>query len=129
MNMQINLTSDESETLKGYIEALYWADNWADTDEEGQPDPEAELSPETWRNIAIDVVWFLKKAMPRIYRKPLDYTQIGHDFYLSRNGHGTGFWDRSEIYGEPLADYLHEMADSFGPDEFYQGDDGMIYNS
>jgi len=24
----------------------------------------------------------------------LEYSQIGHDFILTRNGHGAGFWDR-----------------------------------
>jgi hypothetical protein len=26
--------------------------------------------------------------------------QVGHDLWLTRNGHGAGFWDRPEVYGK-----------------------------
>ena len=26
--------------------------------------------------------------------------QVGHDLWLTRNGHGAGFWDRPEVYGQ-----------------------------
>lgn len=34
----------------------------------------------------------------------------GHDFWLSRNGHGTGFWDR----GLSVGDELHQAASACG---------------
>lgn len=37
--------------------------------------------------------------------------QIGHDFWLSRNGHGAGFFDRD--LGE-IGDKLQELARKFG---------------
>lgn len=40
--------------------------------------------------------------------------QAGHDFWLTRNGHGTGFWDRPEIYGEENARILSIMSHCFG---------------
>jgi hypothetical protein len=39
-----------------------------------------------------------------------DVTDAGHDFWLSRNGHGTGFWDRE--LGE-VGDKLHEAAKAY----------------
>jgi hypothetical protein len=45
-------------------------------------------------------------------------TQAGHDFWLNRNFHGTGFWDRKEYYGQ-LKDNLSDMAHSYG--EVYVG--------
>lgn len=36
---------------------------------------------------------------------------FGHDFYLTREGHGAGFWDRG--LGE-LGDYLTRVAKSYG---------------
>lgn len=36
---------------------------------------------------------------------------FGHDFYLTREGHGAGFWDRG--LGD-LGDYLTRIADSYG---------------
>ena len=42
-----------------------------------------------------------------------DYSQAGHDFWLTRNGHGTGFWDREEIW-TVNAEYLSGKAKQFG---------------
>jgi hypothetical protein len=54
-----------------------------------------------------------------------DYDQLGHDFWLSRNGHGTGFKDRG--LGD-LGDKLHELAKTHGSCHLYLGDDGRIYS-
>lgn len=41
--------------------------------------------------------------------------QVGHDFWLTRNHHGAGFWDRPEVYGgKDNAEKLTESAHSFG---------------
>jgi hypothetical protein len=32
-----------------------------------------------------------------------DDTQIGHDFWLTRCGHGAGFWDRDLPYGNEIS--------------------------
>ena len=53
--------------------------------------------------------------------------QAGHDFWLTRNGHGTGFWDRPEVYGEEKARELSALAETFGVVDLYVGDDGRIY--
>ena len=41
----------------------------------------------------------------------LHLDQIGHDFWLTRNGHGAGFWDRG--LGD-LGEKLTDIAESFG---------------
>ena len=43
-----------------------------------------------------------------------DFSQAGHDFWLTRNGHGAGFWDREEIWGEYNATFLTGAAHAFG---------------
>lgn len=48
----------------------------------------------------------------------------GHNFCLSRNGHGAGFWDRG--LGE-LGDRLHDAAKVHGTQGLYVGDDGVLY--
>lgn len=48
----------------------------------------------------------------------------GHDFWLTRNGHGAGFRDRG--LGD-LGDRLSEVAKRFGGSDAYLGDDGKIY--
>jgi hypothetical protein len=47
----------------------------------------------------------------------------GHDFWLTRNGHGTGFWDR-EV--GPVGERLTEACKQFGEEWVYLGDDGTI---
>ena len=49
---------------------------------------------------------------------------IGHDLWLTRNGHGAGFWDRG--LGE-VGDKLTEIAKSMGSKDLYKGDDGKIH--
>lgn len=52
--------------------------------------------------------------------------RAGHDFYLSRAGHGTGFWDRG--LGD-LGDRLHAAAQGYGsPDDhmLYERADGTV---
>ena len=50
--------------------------------------------------------------------------QIGHDFWLTRNGHGTGFWDRGL---DDQGDALTTLCKIFGEQDAYEGDDGLIY--
>ncbi len=50
--------------------------------------------------------------------------QDGHDFWLTRNGHGAGFWDRG--YGA-RGDRLTDAAHVYGGVDLLPGDDGMLY--
>lgn len=49
----------------------------------------------------------------------------GHDFWLTRNGHGAGYWDR----GLDTGDVLTAAAKTFGSSDLYVGDDGLVYVS
>ncbi len=48
----------------------------------------------------------------------------GHDFWLTRNGHGVGFWDRGL---GALGDRLSAAAKVYGEVDLYVGGDGLIY--
>lgn len=48
-----------------------------------------------------------------------------HDFALTRNGHGAGFWDGD--WPEPMASALSDAARAAGESGLYTGDDGAIY--
>jgi hypothetical protein len=50
--------------------------------------------------------------------------QAGHDFWLTRNGHGAGFWDRGL---GAIGDRLTEASKSLGDCNVYVGDDGRLY--
>jgi hypothetical protein len=49
----------------------------------------------------------------------------GHDFWLTRNGHGCGYWDGDWPKG--VAEGLDRLARSFGAFDLYLGDDGLIH--
>lgn len=113
-----------------YIEALYFTD----TGEDEQPPHDAEISPELRASIDSDCAAFWTQFRHMIQRAkcfetsrgPYDKAeQAGHDFWLTRNGHGAGFWDGD--WSEPFATYLTDAATQFGPCETYLGDDGLIH--
>ncbi len=49
----------------------------------------------------------------------------GHDFWLTRCGHGAGFWDGD--WSEPAATKLDELSKSAGHLDVYIGDDRKLY--
>lgn len=49
---------------------------------------------------------------------------MGHDFWLTRNGHGAGFWDRG--LGE-LGDRLTAASKVYGGVDLYLGEDELVY--
>ncbi len=56
-----------------------------------------------------------------------DDEAAGHDFWLTRNGHGAGFWDGD--WPEPAATRLTASSKKYGEFNLYLGDDGKIYGS
>lgn len=57
--------------------------------------------------------------------------RAGHDFWLTRNGSGTGFWDRfaDGTDAHAAGDRLSEAAQACGPIDLYVGDDGLVWAS
>jgi hypothetical protein len=53
------------------------------------------------------------------------YERAGHDFWLTRNHHGSGFWD-TERWPEPAATKLTEAAHACGERHLVVGDDGKV---
>ena len=54
------------------------------------------------------------------------WNAVAHDFVLTRNGHGTGFWDAGRWHA-PWNYRLTTMAHGFGSIDVCVGDDGLIY--
>lgn len=55
--------------------------------------------------------------------------RAGHDFWLTRNRHGAGFWDRWNG-GTPqrkIGEELTKLAHAYGSCDLYAGDDGKVY--
>lgn len=63
-----------------------------------------------------------------LYQRPdggNKYGYVGHDLWLTRAGHGAGFWD-GDLPAE-LGKRLTDAADAMGPSEAYVNDDNLIH--
>jgi hypothetical protein len=60
-----------------------------------------------------------------LYFEDHDLEQLGHDLFLTQNGHGTGFWDRKYSH-EGLGDFLSEICDQLGESLPYVADNNEI---
>jgi hypothetical protein len=49
-------------------------------------------------------------------------SQAGHDFYLTRNRHGAGFWDGD--WPAPLSHHLTVGSHAYGPESLHTWEDG-----
>lgn len=106
----------------GYIECMLWSS----TDDSNDPIDSKysidDIDSETIQKIKQDCDLFIEKAGDLL--DSLDDSQAGHDFWLTRNHHGAGFWDRD--LGE-LGDKLTKISHSFGEAYLYVGDDERLH--
>ena len=79
------------------------AEHWDDVDYPVSADSVASLQGE--------LESFMDLVEDALIASKLSPSQIGHDFILTRNGRGAGFWDRG--LGE-IGDTLTQWAKSFG---------------
>lgn len=105
-----------------YVEAMLWST----TDDDGDPlddnyDARA-LAPETLKQILEDCERFQEENAKDLVG--IDPASAGHDFWLTRTGHGLGFWDRG--LGD-VGERLTAAAHAFGNLDPYAGDDGKLY--
>ena len=56
---------------------------------------------------------------------PTPQCSAGHDFWLTRNGHGVGFWDRG--FGRKLGDELTDACKACKEVTIELGDDGELH--
>ncbi len=99
---------------------------WSSTDDQGNPLDD---------NYTIDDIVFNPKVAEELesfYRKAegllhgaSEINTWEHDFWLTRNGHGAGFWDGDYLEGDKLT----ALAESYGGSDLYVGDDGKLYFS
>lgn len=100
-------------------------------DEEYPPEPCSDatfdaddLAPSTLEEIREECRQFIAANHRDLASAGVDAEQAGHDFYLTRNRHGAGFWDRGNgATGDRLAD----AARVWGTSELYAGDDRKLY--
>lgn len=110
--------------INGYITAALWSS--VDEDEDAFF-TEEDIAPETLEKLKADCEKFLTEnsdLLSKVYKRVDDYSSAGHDFWLTRNGHGVGFWDRGFGY---IGDALTDRSKEFKECVMYVGDDHLIY--
>lgn len=132
----LTIARDDLRTLDDFTLHYLVCALWASTDDDGNPMDE-EYALIDFHPLAIiearqdceDFQQGNELVLRLLYRdthRPYTPEQAGHDFWLTRNGHGAGFWDRG------LGDYgavLTDAADAYGGSDVYVGDDGSLYLS
>jgi len=118
---------------QSYIECALWSSTDNADDSGGffmdANYSEDDIAPEAMDRINEDCADFYEAQSNIWTADPMylsgDYSdaRAGHDFWLTRNRHGAGFWDRGLACGDTLTDAAHV----YGNVDLYVGDDGRIY--
>lgn len=119
---------------RGYIECALWSETDNSTESGGYPLDKNygidDLAPETLEQMIKDCEEFQRENCATLsmwYTFGQHEENAGHDFWFTRNGHGTGFWDR--FYNCPQAkvgEKLSNDSEAYGDCSLYV-DDGKIY--
>lgn len=104
-----------------YLAAMEWTDCHSDNEELLNADG---WSDELLAGVEADCAAFQEANADDL--ADLDMSQAGVDFWLTRNRHGAGFWDRG--LGE-VGRRLTDAAHVYGSVDLYAGDDNLIYGS
>lgn len=110
------------------IETLLWSECDPDTMEPLDNDYSVDdVSEETKKELKEQCRDFVVNNFELLCQTPEEYTfeSAGHDFALTRNGHGAGFWDRGL---GAIGKALTEQCKAYGSFYLYAGDDGRLYH-
>lgn len=122
-----------SGSLRAFMDAYIEAALWSSHDDDGAPlgQYDGELSTDTRAAMERDCAAFHEAHSDRFGwgEGQGSDEQGGHDFWLTRNHHGAGFWDREELWGVDGAKVLTDASHAFGEYDLYIGDDGLIHGA
>jgi hypothetical protein len=116
----------------GYLTCALWSSNDESNDQGGDPLDQnyeiGDIAPCALATLTADCAAFLEKFGELAAAQPAEPDQFGHDLWLTRCGHGTGFWDRdAKVYAPEARDAFDAFAEAAGNRDLYVGDDGLIY--
>ena len=112
------------EFTRQYLETALWSstdDQWEPLDRGYDID---DCSQELLRDSVADCLAFQREHWRDIQDAP---GRAGHDFWLTRNRHGAGFWDGD--WPKNVGRKLTEASHVYGSVDLYVGDDEKIYRN
>lgn len=113
------------EILAGFIECAFWSS----TDRDDEP-MDANYGAEDLTDLAMalmeaDVLTFARRAWYIAESAGWTAGEFGHDYWLTRNGHGAGFWGRT--WGRSgVGRHLTDLAKDMGSMDLYVDPDGKV---
>lgn len=131
-------TTDLDTFTRAYIECALWSSTDNADDSGGEPLDKNytadDIAPETFNRLVEDCTEFKHDNAQDLeaVSAQIDSSRAGHDFWLNRNDHGSGFWD--EYFGDDKnlrAAFvrLSDASKAHGCFDLYVGDDGKIHGS
>ena len=127
------------EFTTAYIEAAFWSTSDDSPREGGEPLDKhytpSDLEPATLERMIADCKAFQESNRADIYDEDnflrccnwSSESQAGHDFWLTRNGHGAGFWDGD--WEEKVGERLTAASKAFGEYSLLVGTNGTVYGA
>lgn len=105
-----------------YIEAIHFTDD--DTDGIKK---DTKIHSDAMISIENDCFAFLNSLEHKIGSQinPYEYPSLAAHFWLTRNGHGAGFWDGD--WSEPFATIACDICGHMGESLSYLGDDNLLH--
>lgn len=118
-----------------YVNTALWSSTDNANEQGGEPFDRnydaRDIAPETLARMAEDCAAFQADNREDLDACGLSLERQGQDFWLNRNGHGSGFWD--EVSGGcalyPLFQRLSDASKVWGSFDLYLGDEGQIHGS
>ncbi|MGV1943563.1 hypothetical protein ACQZ5D_24050 [Agrobacterium sp. 22-211-1] len=136
--------SAEWHFFRSYVGAAFWSTTITPAGEDCEGDALdtnhdiSDLAPATLESMLADCARFYDANKEHIHCDgapvagdfegsiaALEAAMAGHDFWLTRCGHGAGFWNGD--WPEPAASPLDKASKEFGEVDLIVGDDGQIY--
>jgi hypothetical protein len=112
--------------LDQYLHTALWSSTYTPDENEDNDEPfdenyDIDDISESFRDQSrVDLIDFLESAGDLLSDTDVN---AGHYFWLTRCGHGAGFWDGDYVNGDRLTD----LCKPYGNIDLYVGADGLVY--
>lgn len=113
--------------LHSYLATALWSSTGDDDEPLDKRYGIESFAPEAIEQATRDCAAFESQVRAYLDASGQSDARAGHDFWLTRNRHGAGFWDGD--WPDDVADDLTDIAHAFGETDAYIGDDGLVYFS
>lgn len=105
-----------------YLETALWSSTDGEDKHLDQNYDFKDIDRESYTHLKDEAQKFFNETYDMISS---DLKKAGHDFWLTRNGHGAGFWDGD--WDDEVGKKLTQVSKKYKEIDLYVGDDDKIY--